>query len=405
MTSPLLVEAPPADSGGSGSYGVELLDASGTPVFALDFEPNQLLHAPEGTGEFALLLPVVSGVFQIRLLRGDTPVLTVSGVSSLAAPSFLADSIPTEAPATGEAKIAWTQAADALTYALEVGPDADGVWVTLAITDSSSVVIDLGSLPQDCSCRFRLQASDGVNVAVTESKTFHTSPRAPQVAILSPAPGYLRPGVAVRLSGTLIGETASDAALEWLVDDAFVASGDAADIPPLTDGRHHLVLRVTQGGLSAEAAIDVEVAADSDGDGLPDEWERTYGLDPADPQDAALDSDGDNLPNWRELIYGTKPDNQDSDGDNYADDIEIAGGGDPNDANSIPHAIHGVEGLPIPKLASKGWAFSIWWWVYLLIGAGIAGTILAGQWLWRERRPPSKATTGPVDNTDDRSDT
>ncbi len=400
MTAPLLVEAPPADSGGSGAYTIELLDASATAVFALAFEPETLLHAPAGTGEFTLLLPRLPGVVRIRLLRGDASLVELAAGPSLAAPSFRPDSIPSEAPATGEATIAWAPGADGLTYALEVGPDADGLWATLGITDSSSLTIDLPSLPQDCSCRFRLQASDGVNVAVTESKTFHTSPRAPQPAILSPAPGYLRPGLPVRLTGTLFGEAAADASLEWLVDDAVVASGAAADIQPLPDGRHHIVFRVRQSGLSAEAAIDVDVAADTDGDGLPDEWERKYGLNPADPEDAALDSDGDNLLNWQELAFGTEPDNLDSDGDNYSDYIEIAGGGDPNYANSLPHAIHAWK-----ESRYRNWVRSIGpsppgggstYWLVLVSPARFSG----GNRAARPTVPLSDAVVEPVDDPD-----
>jgi pectate lyase len=47
--------------------------------------------------------------------------------------------------------------------------------------------------------------------------------------------------------------------------------------------------------------------ADSDHDGMPDEWEIRYGLNPNDPSDAAKDKDGDGYTNLEEYINGTNP--------------------------------------------------------------------------------------------------
>lgn len=46
---------------------------------------------------------------------------------------------------------------------------------------------------------------------------------------------------------------------------------------------------------------------DSDGDGMTDEWELTYNLDPHNPADAGVDSDGDRLSNLDEFLSGTNP--------------------------------------------------------------------------------------------------
>jgi pectate lyase len=46
---------------------------------------------------------------------------------------------------------------------------------------------------------------------------------------------------------------------------------------------------------------------DSDGDGIPDEWEKKYGLNPNDPADAAKDCNGDGYTNIEKYINGLDP--------------------------------------------------------------------------------------------------
>src|SRR5262249_41849572 len=46
---------------------------------------------------------------------------------------------------------------------------------------------------------------------------------------------------------------------------------------------------------------------DSDGDGMPDDWERSHGLNPSDPADAVGDNDGDGYTNLEEYLNNTNP--------------------------------------------------------------------------------------------------
>ncbi|MBI3027318.1 hypothetical protein HYY70_04330 [Candidatus Woesearchaeota archaeon] len=81
---------------------------------------------------------------------------------------------------------------------------------------------------------------------------------------------------------------------------------------------------------------------DSDGDGIPDDWEIQNGLNPNDPNDAALDFDGDGLTNFEEFdiqkVYGksTNPNSADTDNDNFADKKEIDKGTSPVDPEDFP---------------------------------------------------------------------
>ncbi|MBW2541414.1 MAG: peptidase M4 family protein, partial [Deltaproteobacteria bacterium] len=62
---------------------------------------------------------------------------------------------------------------------------------------------------------------------------------------------------------------------------------------------------------------------DLDNDGMDDDWELYYGLDPTDPSDAALDGDADGLLNLDEYLALTDPTNPDTDGDGLNDGDEI----------------------------------------------------------------------------------
>jgi pectate lyase len=49
------------------------------------------------------------------------------------------------------------------------------------------------------------------------------------------------------------------------------------------------------------------VTADTDGDGMPDAWEKTHGLNPEDPTDGSADLDKDGYTNVEEFLNGTNP--------------------------------------------------------------------------------------------------
>ncbi|QSP95534.1 Ig-like domain-containing protein [Marinobacter salinisoli] len=76
----------------------------------------------------------------------------------------------------------------------------------------------------------------------------------------------------------------------------------------------------------ASRRVVVTTSGDSDGDGLPDDYERNNGLNPNDPVDAFEDADMDGLSNFEEFELGTDLNSADTDGDGIADGVEVEGG-------------------------------------------------------------------------------
>ena len=80
--------------------------------------------------------------------------------------------------------------------------------------------------------------------------------------------------------------------------------------------------------------------ADSDVDGIPDDWELAHGLDPYNPSDssdlshASSDPDQDGLTNLQEFNLGLNPNDPDTDQDDWTDGAEYALGTSPVTADS-----------------------------------------------------------------------
>jgi len=72
----------------------------------------------------------------------------------------------------------------------------------------------------------------------------------------------------------------------------------------------------------AKQEEEVKVVVDQDGDGLPDEWERKYGLNPNSAADAGEDADKDGFTNLEEFTAKTDPTDR-RDHPDYLDSLKI----------------------------------------------------------------------------------
>ena len=117
----------------------------------------------------------------------------------------------------------------------------------------------------------------------------------------------------------------------------------------LTRGQHLIEVRYTGDGLALEATRLVNVnilnAADTDGDGLPDDWENQYTLNPNDStgvNGANGDPDADQFTNIQEFLAGTNP----QDAASLLRITQLASGGRRIGWQSVPGKRYQLYGTP-----------------------------------------------------------
>jgi len=121
-----------------------------------------------------------------------------------------------------------------------------------------------------------------------------------------------------------------------------IGEGEVQNGIYLPIGMHLIAFEVSDvKGLTSIASINITIletpTSDSDGDGIPNIWERDNGLNPDDPKDALLDFDGDGVSNLDEYKAGTNPQMKESNGDgNGTTSDGDANGTDPTGGGDTP---------------------------------------------------------------------
>ena len=131
---------------------------------------------------------------------------------------------------------------------------------------------------------------------------------------------------------------------QQVVDGNYLYSWAGSAIGDLDDAAKAYSLGYRVGYLDGTESLPFNQSyppLDNDNDGLYDNWEVVYNLDPNDPTDANKDLDEDFLSATDEFGLGTAENNQDSDGDGIPDGAEFAYGLNPLDPSDATEDLDG----------------------------------------------------------------
>ena len=174
--------------------------------------------------------------------------------------------------------------------------------------------------------------------------------------------------------GSMKDITAGSEGSTYIITNPAIATVDANGlIIAVSSGT--VIISASNEQVLSSMTLTVSLGGDSDGDGIPDDWEIANGLNPNNPIDAledpdldgltskeefelgtdmfSADSDGDGINDGEEIVAGddgfvTNPLLADSDGDGIQDGLEVTTGSDPNNSASynLADALFSIEVTP-----------------------------------------------------------
>ncbi len=118
-------------------------------------------------------------------------------------------------------------------------------------------------------------------------------------------------GETFTLDGSRSSDNSQIVSYVWTIEDEEY-NGEEIDHEFSSNGTYDVTLTVEDEAGNTDSdtvhiTVQREDEKDSDGDGMPDVWEKRNGLDPDDPSDATNDKDDDGYSNLKEYEKGTDP--------------------------------------------------------------------------------------------------
>jgi len=328
------------------SVGNELASYGFTVTFVLDFGSNTL-SLDSNSVYFNIPWPDTAKYFEVRC--GVQNILT-SAISNNAPTVII--TTPNSGPLPpGIVTVEWTANdidGDELKFDLLWSKDGGVSFspIEFGLT-SNSFDLPTDNLPGTNQGVLRVVASDGFNTGYDDTNGFlEVGRKNPTVNINKPNDG----DIYLESDSILFEGTGTDIEDGFLISENYywssnlegsLGQGESLLVNNLSIGNHQITLAVKDSdGNEAINQIQINILADTDSDGMPDEWENQYtGLNP-NINDSSFDLDNDGLINILEYKYGTNPTLADTDGDGYNDFEEILLGSDPKDPHSHPTIVN-----------------------------------------------------------------
>ncbi|UCG57918.1 MAG: hypothetical protein JSU70_00145, partial [Phycisphaerales bacterium] len=311
------------------------VDRGGDPPFSTDRCVPDPCEIEDPTGTFRVAVPLPDDMTWAEIVDGERVLLHFDRSQNAPTVRLTQPNGGEHFGSNQELLVEWVgddPDGDALEYSVSYSPDGGTRWYLMAggLT-TTSMVCNTADVPGGQEALIQVQASDGFHLGQDQSDmVFSIEGKPPIAMIYEPRAGseFLEHQHITLRGGAIDGET-EQLTITWRLNGSVVAADTAVRLDPLAPGAYTATMQVLDGdGLSDSVQTHFNVLADSDADGMSDQYEETYGLEPSLAQDALGDVDWDGLNNFDESWRGLDPTNPDTDGDGLLD------GEDPDPADA-----------------------------------------------------------------------